>query len=89
MGVDASDPDTWRLRRPEPRFRGFFCFCCRPGSSRAALEEFLGVADGPALLHFRTLRGVPEGLPRPDVRPREVKQRLMRHIGAEAPWRDH
>jgi phosphonopyruvate decarboxylase len=54
-----------------------------------ALDEFLGVADGPALLHFRTRRGVPEGLPRPDVRPREVKQRLMRHIGAEAPWRDH
>jgi phosphonopyruvate decarboxylase len=59
------------------------------GSSRVALDEFLGVADGPALLHFRTRRGVPEGLPRPDVRPREVKQRLMRHIGAEAPWRDH
>ena len=59
------------------------------GSSRVALDEFLGVADVPALLHFRTRRGVPEGLPRPDVRPREFKQRLMRHIGAEAPLRDH
>ena len=58
------------------------------GSDKAALTEFLGVADGPALLHFHTRRGVPEGLPRPDVSPREVRQRLMRHIGAEAPWRD-
>jgi phosphonopyruvate decarboxylase len=58
------------------------------GSSQAALQEFLRAADGPALLHFRTRRGVPEGLPRPDVRPRQVKQRLMNHIGADAPWRD-
>jgi len=59
------------------------------GCERPVLDEFLRAAEGPALLHFRTRRGVPEGLPRPNVRPREVKQRLMRHIGAEAPWRDH
>jgi len=58
------------------------------GSTRSALQAFLRDQDGPALLHFRTRRGVPEGLPRPDVTPRQVKQRLMRHIGADAPWRD-
>jgi len=58
------------------------------GSDAAALRAFLGRREGPALLHFRTTRGVPEGLPRPDVRPREVRRRLMAHIGADTPWRD-
>jgi phosphonopyruvate decarboxylase len=30
--------------------------------------------------------GVPEGLPRPDISPAQVKQRIMRHLGVEAPW---
>ena len=58
------------------------------GASRAVLDEFLRLEDGPAFLQLRTARGVPEGLPRPDVTPRQVRQRLMRHIGADAPWRD-
>jgi len=54
----------------------------------AELETFLRGRQGPSLLHLKTKRGVPEGLPRPNVTPREVKQRLMRHINAEAPWKD-
>ena len=38
--------------------------------------------------HGRSVCGVelPEGLPRPNVSPPEVKQRLMRHLGVEAAW---
>lgn len=53
---------------------------------RPELEAFLQGREGPALLHLRTRCGVPEGLPRPDVSPREVKQRLMRHLGVDTPW---
>lgn len=50
------------------------------------LERFLQGRNGPSLLHFKTARGVPDNLPRPDITPREVKQRLMQHLGADAPW---
>lgn len=50
------------------------------------LRAFLADRNGPSLLHLLTRRGVPEGLPRPDVTPREVKQRLMNHLGVDAPW---
>ena len=50
------------------------------------LEHFLHGENGPSLLHFKTARGVPENLPRPNIAPREVKQRLMQHLGADAPW---
>ena len=56
------------------------------GETATQLAGFLRDENGPALLHFRTRRGVPEGLPRPDVTPRQVKQRLMAQIGAGAPW---
>jgi phosphonopyruvate decarboxylase len=52
----------------------------------AELETFLRSGNGPSLLQLKTMRGVPEGLPRPDVSPREVKQRLMQHLGVDAPW---
>jgi phosphonopyruvate decarboxylase len=58
------------------------------GVTPAELQSFLEMDLGPSLLQLKTVRGVPEGLPRPDVRPRQVKQRLMRHIGADAPWAD-
>ncbi len=58
----------------------------RESVSRAELDVFLKAAQGPSLLQLKTRRGIPEGLPRPDVSPREVKQRLMRHLGVEAPW---
>jgi phosphonopyruvate decarboxylase len=54
---------------------------------RLELESFLQTQNGPALLHLKIKRGVPEDLPRPDVSPVEVKQRLMRHLGVDTPWR--
>lgn len=56
------------------------------GVSVEDLRQFLAGGTGPSMLHLLTRRGVPEGLPRPDVKPREVKQRLMNHLGVEAPW---
>jgi len=53
---------------------------------RPELESFLQAQNGPSLLQLKTKRGVPQGLPRPDVSPREVKQRLMRHLGVNTPW---
>jgi phosphonopyruvate decarboxylase len=52
----------------------------------AELETFLQGRNGPSLLQLKTVRGVPDGLPRPDISPREVKQRLMQHLGVDAPW---
>ena len=54
--------------------------------SRRDLVSFLEAGRGPSLLQFRIRRGVPEGLPRPDVGPREVKRRLMEHLGVSTPW---
>jgi phosphonopyruvate decarboxylase len=59
------------------------------GVTDAELQSFLQAGGGPALLQMKTRRGVPEGLPRPNVTPRQVKQRLMRHIGVDAPWAGH
>jgi len=56
------------------------------GLGPAELDRFLRAEGGPALLQLKTRRGVPEGLPRPDVSPRQVKQRLMRHLGIDVPW---
>ena len=54
--------------------------------SGEALDAFLRLERGPSLLQLKTRRGVPDGLPRPDIAPRELKQRLMQHLGVEAPW---
>jgi len=56
------------------------------GLAAADLDHFLQAGRGPALLQLKTRRGVPEGLPRPDVTPRQVKERLMRHLGIDVPW---
>jgi len=75
---------------PSVSFAGVARACAYREASEALelseLEAFLSSAGGPSLLQFRTLRGVPDDLPRPDVTPREVKQRLMQHLGADAPW---
>jgi phosphonopyruvate decarboxylase len=42
--------------------------------------------EAPAFMRINTARGVPEGLPRPSVKPPEVARRLMRHLGVDAPW---
>jgi len=56
------------------------------GAGAADLQRFLHNDHGPSLLQLKTKRGVPEGLPRPDLTPRQVKQRLMRHLGIDVPW---
>lgn len=56
------------------------------GLGPADLDRFLQGARGPALLQLKTRCGVPDDLPRPDVTPRQVKQRLMRHLGIDVPW---
>jgi len=54
--------------------------------SKEALERFLQSRNGPAMQQLRIKPGAPDGLPRPDVSPAEVKQRLMRHLDVDAPW---
>ena len=56
------------------------------GLGAADLQRFVHNDHGPSLLQLKTKRGVPEGLPRPDVTPRQVKQRLMQHLGIDVPW---
>jgi len=58
------------------------------GLSAADLDGFLRGGEGPGLLQLKTRRGVPEGLPRPDVEPPAVKRRLMEHLGIDVPWMD-
>lgn len=57
------------------------------GVTRAELDAFLQAGSGPSVLQLKTKSGVPEGLPRPDIGPREVKKRLMGHLGVDAPWK--
>lgn len=49
------------------------------------VSDFLQT-KAPAFMHTQTTRGVPEGLPRPSVRPVEVARRLMRQLGVNTPW---
>jgi phosphonopyruvate decarboxylase len=56
------------------------------GVSRQQLETFLQGREGPALMHLKTRPGVPADLPRPNVRPIEVRRRLMDHLGVETAW---
>ena len=57
----------------------------RTGTGHQDMGGFLQ-AKAPAFLHILTERGVPEGLPRPSVKPADVARRLMRHLGVETPW---
>jgi phosphonopyruvate decarboxylase len=43
-------------------------------------------ARAPVFMHIVTREGVPEGLPRPAVKPAQVARRLMRHIGVHSKW---
>jgi phosphonopyruvate decarboxylase len=48
------------------------------------LESFLSQSpgdSGPTFIHFRIKKGSPKTLGRPKVKPFEVKERLMRHLG--------
>jgi phosphonopyruvate decarboxylase len=66
--------------------------CGYRNSSRAvemeSLQTFLRNDGGPDFLQMILEPGVPGNLPRPDVSPVEVKQRLMRHLGVDVPWAD-
>ena len=54
-------------------------------ADREAMTAFLN-AQAPVMMHIRTSRGVPDGLPRPSVKPAQVARRLMRHMGVSAAW---
>jgi len=54
-------------------------------SNRREITGFLQ-AKAPAFLHIETSQGVPEGLPRPSVKPADVARRLMQHLGVKAHW---
>ena len=56
------------------------------GITAAELKAFLERKAGPSLLQLKIRPGIPDDLPRPDITPRQVKQRLMRHLGVTAPW---
>ena len=49
------------------------------------IDSFLQ-AKAPAFKHIETRQGVPEGLPRPSVKPASVARRLMQHLGVNTPW---
>jgi phosphonopyruvate decarboxylase len=48
-------------------------------------SEFLQ-AKSPALMLVSTRQGVPEGLPRPSIKPASVVRRLMKHLGVSTRW---
>ncbi|MBT8073979.1 MAG: phosphonopyruvate decarboxylase [Xanthomonadales bacterium] len=54
----------------------------------AGSRDFAGFlqADAPAFMSIETGRGVPQGLPRPSVKPAEVARRLMRTMAVETTW---
>ena len=54
--------------------------------AKESLQHFLQETAGPSFLQMKLKPGVPDDLPRPDVTPVEVKQRLMEHIGVDVPW---
>ena len=57
----------------------------RATQNRRDIDGFLK-AKAPAFMHIETSQGVPEGLPRPSVKPANVARRLMKYLGADAPW---
>ncbi|MEK6317102.1 MAG: phosphonopyruvate decarboxylase [Burkholderia gladioli] len=57
----------------------------REGGDLGVIDAlFAEPADGARFASLSIRAGVPDGLPRPTVTPVEVKERLMRHIGAGA-----
>ena len=50
-----------------------------PNCMFAGVSDFLR-SKAPAFMHIRTQRGVPNGLPRPAIKPMEVARRLMKHM---------
>ena len=55
------------------------------GAGYPDIGDFLQ-ANAPAFMLIETSPGVPEGLPRPSVKPADVARRLMKHLGVSAAW---
>jgi len=56
------------------------------GVSVEALRAFLQRADGPAFLRLAIRGGICQNLPRPGLKPAQVRHRLMQHLGINPPW---
>jgi len=56
------------------------------GIAEAAIHDLMRSPVGPALLHLRIRAGVADDLPRPGIRPLEVRRRLMGHLGVTTSW---
>ena len=74
---------------PGVRFAGIAAACGYPRATESdrldALDTLLTgerTAPGPRFLHLRIRPGIADRLPRPDLTPVQVKERLMSHIGA-------
>ena len=50
------------------------------------IADFLQ-AGAPAFMHIETSRGVPDGLPRPSIKPADVARRLMQHLNVNTAWK--
>lgn len=57
----------------------------RSATGYRGINDFLQ-AKSPAFKHVETSRGVPEGLPRPSVKPVDVARRLMENLDVNTPW---
>lgn len=55
------------------------------GAASAEIDGFLR-AKAPAFMCVEISRGVPEGLPRPTVKPASVARRLMGNLSVNSPW---
>jgi len=63
---------------------GYQAIFCTTQASRD-IDGFLK-AKAPAFMYIKTRQGVPQGLPRPSLKPETVARRLMKNLGADAPW---
>jgi len=59
------------------------------GVSVEALQAFLERARGPAFMRLAIRGGTSGNLPRPGLKPAQVRQRLMRHLGVNPSWAKH
>ena len=58
----------------------------RDATQPLRINKFLQ-ASAPAFMHVETRRGVPDGLPRPSIKPKDVARRLMDFIGVSTAWK--
>jgi len=50
------------------------------------LAQFLDSRQGPGFMQMHILKGAPDHLPRPDLKPDQVCRRLMAHLGIATNW---